>query len=209
MEDQNQAQVKAKKPQSWLMIAGAVLVIVAAVFTLFRITGEDRSQPEVITVSTLEKIINVSELSTFTAVYNGIAEVMNEKKPEEIDYHVSYEAQVDAGIDFEKIAISVDNEAKTITVDIPEISITDIRVDIASLDFIFLNDKANASSVTQEALKACEDDVQREIDEQQRETDEQQPTIYDLAKQNAENVLTALIHPMIEQLDAEYTLVFD
>ena len=32
------------------------------------------SEPEIISKLTLKKIINVSELSTFEAVYNGIAE---------------------------------------------------------------------------------------------------------------------------------------
>lgn len=201
MENQNQPQTKAKKPQLWLIIVAVVLVLVVALFIILQVTGKEEPEPEVITVSTLEKIINVSELSTFTAVYNGIAEVMNEKKTEEIDYYVSYEAKVEAGIDFEEIGISVDNETKVITVNIPEVYITEVNVDIASMDFIFLNEKANASTVTQEAFKACEADVQKES--------EQQTAIYDLAKQNAINVLTALIKPIIEQLDAEYTLVID
>ena len=36
---------------------------------------------EVISVATLKDIINVSELSTFTAVYNGVAEVKNQQTP--------------------------------------------------------------------------------------------------------------------------------
>lgn len=202
MENQTQerTQARAKKLPVWLIIVAAA-VLIAVAFTVYKAVSKESSGPEVITVSTLEKIINVSELSTFTAVYNGIAEVSNPKKPEEIDYYVSYEARVDAGIDFEKILISMDNEAKTVTVDIPEVYITDINVDIASLDFIFINDDANTSTVTQEAFKACEADVQAES--------EQKEAIYDLAKQNAVNVLTALIHPILEQLDTEYALTID
>lgn len=201
MKKTNQSETKVKQPQLWLIIGIAVLVLIIAVYIMFQATNNDEPEAEVITVSTLEKIINVSELSTFTAVYNGIAEVMNVKKTEKVDYYVSYEARVDAGIDFEKILVSVDNENKAITVDIPEVFITDINVDIASLDFIFVNDKANTSTVTQEAFKACEVDVQLES--------EQQTAIFDLAKQNAVNVLTALINPIIEQLDVEYTLVIE
>lgn len=201
MENQKQHKIIAKIPKVWLIVLAVVLVLVVAAVIVLQATGKDEQEPEVITVSTLEKIINVSELSTFTAVYNGIAKVTNEKKTEEIDYYVSYEARVDAGIDFEKIVISVDHENKTIVVDIPTIDITDINVDISSLDFIFINDKANTSTVSQEAFKACEADVQQEA--------KQQSAIYDLAKQNAINVLTALINPIIEQLDAEYTLVID
>ena len=80
----------------------AVLVLAVTVISIGQGFKSKKSEPEVITVSTLERIINISELSTFTAVYNGIAEVKNEKNPEDVDYYVSYEARVDAGIDFEK-----------------------------------------------------------------------------------------------------------
>lgn len=192
---------KANKLKLWPIIVAVALVLIIFILAAFTLAGKDKPEPEIITVSTLEKIINVSELSTFTAVYNGIAQVMNSEKPEKTDYYVSYEARVDAGIDFEKVAISVDNEAKLITVNIPEVYITDINVDITSLDFIFMNDKANTSTVTQGAFKACEADVQAES--------AQNEAIYDLAKQNAINVLTALINPIVEQLDTEYTLAID
>ena len=193
-------RTKGKSNKIILAIVAAFIVVVG-VLALPTIFGRARSEPEVITVSTLEKIINVSELSTFTAVYNGIAQVMNEEKPEETDYYVSYEAKVDAGIDFEKIEISVDSEAKVINIDVPEVYITDVNVNISSLDFIFYNKKANTSTITREAFKVCEDDVQREC--------QQQEAIFDLARQNAKNVLTALTRPIIEQLDSEYTLVIE
>lgn len=197
--EQTKKQIPKKKMQLIILIVAAVLVVGIAVLVITGLSSSQESEPEVITVSTLERIINVSELSTFTAVYNGIAEVMNEKKPEDVDYYVSYEARVDAGIDFEKIGITVDNEAKVIQVTVPEVYITDINVDIASLDFIFINDKANTSTVTQAAFKACEDDVKNES--------EQQDAIFDLAKQNAINILTALVKPIVEQMDAEYELI--
>ena len=170
---------------------GAVLVFALLLVLVFLLRGgKEEERAEVINVSTLEKLIQVSELSTFTAEYNGIAEVPNEKKPDEIDYYVSYEARVNAGIDFEAIEISVNGSEKTIKIDIPEVYITEINVDIASLDYIFFNNKANASSVTQEAFKACEADVRRES--------EQQAAIYTLAEQNAINILTALVDPRVE-----------
>lgn len=207
MEKATETENKANKnsPENKKLLAvvvGVVLVaIVAGILVAPKILSNSKPEPEVITVSTLEKIINVSELSTFTAVYNGIAQVMNEKKPEETDYYVSYEARVNAGIDFEKIEISVDSEAKAINIDVPEVYITEVNVDISSLDFIFYNKKANASTVTQEAFKACEEDVQKESG--------QQAAIFELAQQNAENVLTALTRPIVEQLDSEYTLVIE
>lgn len=182
-----------------IIAAAIVILLCVTVFVYFKIANRPQNNPEIVTVSTLEKIINVSELSTFTAVYNGIAEVKNEKDPEELDYYVSYEANVDAGIDFEKVKISIDNEEKIVTIAIPRVYITDVNVDISSLDFIFYNSKANTSTVSQEAFKACEADVKAEC--------ERQDAIFELAKQNAVNVITALTKPIIEQLDAEYQLV--
>lgn len=191
---------KGKRPILPIIIGIVTLICIMVVVFLVAPTPKD-SQPTVITIPTLEKIINVDELSTFTAVYNGIAVVNNEKKPEKVEYYVSYEARVNAGIDFEKIDIAVDNETKKIVIRIPEVYITDINVDITTLDFIFINDKANASTVTAQAFKACEDDVRAES--------EQQSAIYELAKQNAINILTALTKPIVEQLDEEYELIIE
>ena len=190
--------VKAKV----LVIAAVViLVAIAAVAVLLQTSGREEPQPQVFNKSTLERIINVSELSTFTAVYNGIARVANEKKPEKIDYYVSYEATVNAGIDFQKVEISMDEEQKTITLKVPEAHITNQSVEMSSLDFIFLNQKADKSGVTEAAYKACEEDVRQES--------EQQTAICELAKQNAENVLKALTKPIVDQLGDGYQLVIE
>lgn len=191
------SNLKIGSKQLPLILAGAAAIVLAIV-VLFSVFPKEESTAEIISVSTLQQIIEVSELSTFTAVYNGIAQVPNEKKPEEIDYYVSYEAKVNAGIDFEQVQIEVDHEEKMVYLTIPEIYITGINVDIASLDFIFNNDKANSSTITQTAFKACEEDVQKESQEKN--------AILELAEQNAKNALTALIKPFIEQMDQEYKL---
>ena len=154
--------------------------------------------PEIITEANLKKIINVSDLSTLEAVYNGVAKVMNEKKPEKVDYYVSYDAKVKVGIDFEQVQINVDHDAKLITVILPEIKITDVDVDVSSLDYIFINDKANTETVSGQAYKKCLEDVTNEIGAED--------SIYDLAKENAVNIISALIEPFINQLDEEYQL---
>ena len=179
----------------------AVLILIAALFLLRHGVGREKAPPEVITVSTLEKIINVRDLSTFTAVYNGIASVTREETAEQPDYYVSYEARVKAGIAMADVQIAVDNNEKIVTVTLPEIEITEVNVDIASLDFIFYNLNADRSTITQEAYKACEEDVTAEA--------EAQTAILELAKQNAVNIIRALTSPIIEQLDADYRLIVD
>ena len=185
-----------KKRYLWLIAAVAAAVLFGTVVN--RSTRKGKTEPEIITISTLQEIVNVSELSTYTAVYNGIAKVMDEKNPEEIDYYVSYEAKVYAGIDFEEIKFQVDHDAKLIRVELPKVDITKVDVDIASMDFIFYDNSANASTVSQTAYKACEADVQQESAVQE--------DIYELARQNACNVVTALIDPIVEQMDEEFRL---
>lgn len=187
-----------------IFIAIVIIAVIAITFTVVvpSISNSEKSKKEIVSVASLEKIINVSELSTCTAVYNGIAQVNNSENPEEIDYYVSYEATVKAGIDFDKVAIDIsdatdsDNEKKkTVKITIPEIHITDINVDISSLDFIFLNNNSNQSTVTEEAYKACNEDVKNESENQQ--------AIYDLAKQNSQSVIKALVEPILNQLNEE------
>ena len=177
------------------------IVVLVVVFNVLRTAKNNKKQAESVTVSTLQEIINVSELSTFTAAYNGIAQVMNADDPESVDYYVSYEAKVNAGIDFEDIDVDVDEDTFTVHITVPPVTLTDVNVDISSLDFIFYNEKANTSTVTEEAFKACEDDVEKESQEQE--------AIYELAEQNAKNVLTAFVRPIIDQSETEYSLVVE
>lgn len=178
------------------VIAGAVLVV--GIPTGIGIKNATRKPPEIISVSTLEKVVNVSDLSTSTVVYKGIAKVMNKEKPEKIDYYVAYEARVKAGIDFNNVEITVDQETKAVNVIIPQIKLTDVDVDIASLDFMFENDKANTATVSQEAYAAAEKDVTEESLAKSE--------IIEIAHQNAVKVITGLLKPFIDTVDGEYTL---
>ena len=177
----------------WIIIA----IIVTALIIKTKIFNK-KSEPTIISKATLEKVINVSDLSTFEAIYNGVAAVANEEKPENIDYYVSYEAKVKAGIDFALVEVEVNEVEKIITVTLPEVKITDVDVDIASLDYIFMNNKANTQNVSAQAYKKCIKDVTKESNS----TDE----IYESARQNARNIVEALISPFVEQLDSEYKL---
>jgi len=182
------------------------LVLVLGILAALYFAAPEREPAEtqkeqVITVSSLEKIINVSELSAYTAVYNSTACVMDEKKPEKVDYYVAYEANVKAGIDFERIGIEVDTVRKTVTITMPEVHITEVTVDIGSMDFIFMDRKANSPSLSQSAYKVCKEDARSEAEEQE--------AIFEMAQKNAQNTLTALVEPFLEQVDEEFTLVIE
>lgn len=199
MNGTKERRITRKAKHVLYAIALCLLLGLAGYFFAHQAAQREAEPPEIITVSTLEKILNVKDLSTFTAVYNGIASVKRDESAEQPDYYVSYEAKVKAGIEMDQIEISVDNDGKTVTISLPDVEITEVNVDIASLDFIFYNSKADSSSVTQEAYKACEDDVKTEV--------QTQTAILDLARQNAVNIIRALTSPIIEQLDANYRLI--
>jgi len=179
--------------QSVTKIIIAAIVIAVLALVLLKMLKKEEPVKEVITVSTLEKIVEVSDLSTFRVVYNGVAVA-------EEQYYVSYEATVDAGIDFEKIEITVDEENKVVNVKLPQAEILDTYVDIASLDYIFIDKKANTETVSEQAYKLCKYDVKYESGNQE--------AIIDLAQQNAENVVIALVKPFVDQVDPEYKIVF-
>ncbi|MBP3368490.1 MAG: DUF4230 domain-containing protein [Clostridia bacterium] len=181
-------------------IAAAVIVGAIIIFVVSSSSGRS-NEATVVNVATIEKIINVSELSTYTAVYNGVAEVMNEKKPDKTDYYVAYEASVDAGFDFSKIEITVYKENKLIRIKLPEIYITDVSVAFESMDFMWVNDKANTSTVSEQAYKMCIADVENES--------KKMTALLDLARQNAIKTIEALTKPITEQAGSEYTLVIE
>lgn len=187
--------IKIKKQFIGILYIAAVICIGVIVFLAFR---SDKSQPYIRAISTLKEIVEISDLSTYTAVYNGVATVYNSEETELIDFYVSYEAKVNAGFDFSKITFQYDEKANSITMTIPEITLTDITVDAGSMDYIFVNQKANTSTVSSIALKACEEDVRTESEEQE--------AILALAHENAGNVLQALIVPVIEHALPDCTL---
>lgn len=191
-----------RKLRKWMMILIVVLAAAVAVLVALRV-NEHRKKPEaqVLTVSTLTDMIPVSDLSTVTSTYNGVAEVMNEKNPDKLDYYVAYEAQVQAGVDFAGLQPEVDEASKTVTIRVPDAYFKKANVDMASLDFMFNSKKANTSGVTERAYKACQEDADRECSSSE--------AILELARENAVNAVEALTRPLIEQLYPEYTLVVE
>ena len=128
-------------------------------------------------------------------------ETKNPEMEEQIDYYVTYKAKVQAGIDFEKVEVSKDDEKKQILVKIPKIELGEPMVDIASMDYIFENKKANTETVSEEAYKACIQDARQES--------EKEEAIVTLAKQNAQNIIKALIQPFIENMEDPYELMIE
>ena len=180
-----------------IIIAISIIMVVCILGTTIRNNSVDKTT--VLTKASLEKIIEVSELSTLQAVYNGIAERKNYKNSEKVDYYVSYEAIVKAGFDFSDLEITIEDEIKQVSIIIPEIKLTETIVDITSLDYMFINEKCDTSTISEEAYKLAIKDVCDETDNIE--------AVRAIAHQNAEKFIQALVSPFIEQIDPEYTLI--
>ena len=169
-------------------------MVVYAKTVIFNI---QEGQITTISKASLEKIIEINQLSTVDYTYNAIATVYDDAG-EKIKYYVAYEGLVTAGIDFEKIELAVDDVEKKVTVTLPEIEIHDLTVNMGTMDCIFTDDKYNTEKVSQEAYFASKQDLKNRI-----EKDTELPK---MAKENAIASVKALFSPWIEQLDEAFTV---
>lgn len=197
--------MKLKKKTKRKILLSIFTVLLLLIFILSMIVYHNRPQnnkeSNVITKSTIEKIINTSDVSTFETIYNGVVRVYNEKNTDKIDYYISYESKVQSGFDVKKVKVDMDKEKKIVKVTLPEIKLTDVTVDIGSLDYIFMDDKAETDTVSAEAYKKCTEDAKEKV--------KSQDEVADLAKENAANFIKAVTEPFVEQLGDEYQLVIE
>lgn len=190
-----------RKTQRRIVAVAVVLALVLAVgiWAGLKLATTEEPEADVITVSTLTKIIQTSDLSTYRTNYNGVATALDEKSPDKVDYYVSYQATVEAGIDFRQTDIQVDSASKTVVITLPEVTITHTEVDPATLDYIFVDKKAETPTVSEQALKLCEADVAQET--------ANLDGLLNPARENARNTILALTQPLISQGDPDFTLI--
>ena len=198
-KEELEEKVEGVKNKKVLFISLAALAIAIAIFGLFVLPQLTKKPgPQVVdTVSTLEKIVKSSSLSTYEVVYNGVAVVKNPEKPEKDDYYVSYLATVKAGFDFKEIEISKDDEKHIIVVSLPPIEL-EPKVKIEDLDYIIVNNKVKTETISVDAYKVCKQDVEEEIKDKE--------AIYTYAKKNGESLIKGLLQPFVDQLEDKYTI---
>lgn len=172
-----------------------VVVIVIGGFVLNKSLHSNDSRVTTVTESSLEKVLEISDLSTLDYTYNSIVDVLDEDG-ETVKYHVAYEGVVTAGIDFESVDVSVDEETKMITITVPEAVVQNVDVDMGTLEYIFEEKKYETETVSQEAYKACRADLEKKAMEEGH--------LLATAKENAVDAVNALMTPWIEQLDEAY-----
>ena len=166
-------------------ILGVVVVLVAGV--LFGVGGAvDAATPvEVMTSSQLEKMVNISELSTARVVYNGVAE----KKDEDGNTicHVYYEAEIDVAINLSDIEFEVDEESKIVYPKLPKLEVGEPVVKSSSVEFF----ENNPDISLQEVNSICEKDAYDEVSGTEQ--------IFTTAEENLRQTVEALTGPLVEK----------
>ena len=126
------------------------------------------------------------------------------KHPTKVAYYVSYEAVAKASLNMEDIKVQIDDnvgegQPKKIIVTLPKIQVKEINVDMGSLEYMFIKKSANTADVSEEAYAACIADAGSECRGNE--------VFLQMAKENCENTVRALLVPIIENQDEPYDLV--
>ena len=177
-----------------IIILSLVLILFAGI--LLTITQNNSGQLTTISISSLQKVIEISELSTVDYAYNAIATKYDENN--DAMYYVAYKGTVTAGIDFNKIGIEVIEEEKIIKITIPNVEIHSTKVDMGTMEYIFTKNIYETEDISQEAYKLCKEDLKSRI--------EKENILYDTAKENAISSVEALFKPWIDTIDSSYTV---
>lgn len=192
----------------WFVILAVVVIVVVAGYKLAKQLGWFGLKPKVettiLTSSQLEEVLQIDDLSVCAITYNGVAEVPQKNHPTKVAYYVSYEAEVKASINMEDIDVQIDDnvgegQAKKIIVTLPQLQVKQVNVDMASLDYMFVKKSANTADVSEEAYAACIADAGSECRGNE--------VFLQMAKENCENMVKALLMPIFENQDETYELV--
>lgn len=176
-----------------LFLVLILIVIIAAAISFF---STKQGKLETIATSSLESIVEISELSTVDYTYNAIAK--KQDKNGNVLYHVAYEGTITAGIDFNDIKFEVFESEKRVIITVPQVSIHEISVTTGTMEYIFTDDDYNTETVAQEAYKLCLDDLKSRADKEN--------TLFNTARENAISSVTALFQPWIDSLSDSYTV---
>jgi hypothetical protein len=141
-----------------------IVLLGALLFNMSRI----KSAPNITSNLIMDKLSNISELSTVTLDYRGALRVEDGgiKFLTKKAYVMFYDAQIKAGIDMSKVDINVKN--KKITIQLPSAEILSYSVDPNSIEFFdeafaLFNWESKKDAV--EALKIAEADSREKVNE--------------------------------------------
>ena len=202
MEEEKKYKVKiTEKIKEFFRKRKLVLIIILVILLLisiYEIICRFQERKFAITAqSSLEKIIEISELSTIEYTYNAIATKYKDDVKDEnnIEYYVSYEGVVTVGIDFNEIKIEPNEKEKKITITLPEVEDHDIRVDMGTMEYIYVENTNEKDRISQEAYLLCKNDLKDRISKEEN--------LDKNARENAISAVEALFKPWSDRYEIE------
>lgn len=183
-----------------------LLLIFITLFVIFFTRLNKEGQIKMQVKSTLEKVVEKSDLETVTITYNVIAKKCKDeencdKKSNNISdfqYVVSCKGSIVAGIDFQKIKVEVDEKDKKVIVKVPDATIID-EPNIHSIKF--LNGNELSASELPNARKLCQETV--------KEKSELDQKLIPAAKEQSRVVLEEFYNQWIKAYDSSYHVVIE
>lgn len=187
-------ELKLKVPKKLIVTIGIILcVCVAGIFVYNNFIK--KSKTELITVSSIEEILEIDELSTLKYYYNAIATVPDDKG--NVSYNIAYRGHVVAGIDFTKIKVDIDETNKTIIINIPKAKVTDWVIETGSLDYIFVDKSASKNkTIDTDSYKIAKEDLIKRTSNDE--------SILEIATKNSKEAIDALMDPWLKLANSDY-----
>ena len=178
-----------------------LLLVCIILFIVIFISFNKEGQIKMRVKSTLEKVVEKSDLETVSITYNVIAKKCKDEgicdktsnKVSDFQYVVSCKGSIVAGIDFQKIKINVDAKNKKVIVKIPGATIVD-EPNIHSIKF--LNGNELSASELPNARKLCQETVKEKSEVDQK--------LIPAAKEQSKIVLEEFYNQWIKAYDSSY-----
>lgn len=169
----------------------------------------DEGSVYTISEGSVRELLEINKLSTVEYTYvsivtayvdDTIADDAEKNNIKNIRYWVCYNGTITAGIEFDKLDITVDETNRIINIIVPEAKILSTNVNISDvpLEYIFSKDKYKTETVNSEAYSLACNDLKQKA--------ENDTEILTLARENAISAINALLEPWISQLDNQYTI---
>lgn len=199
-EEEKKENTKEKNRKN---IKGFLIIIIVILVGVILILTNKESQIEIKVKSTLEKVVEKSDLETVNIIYNVIAkkckdETKCDKSSNNIDdfeYVVSCKGTITAGIDFKKVKVDVNKKDKKLIVEMPEATIKG-EPNIGSIKF--LNGDEVPASELPNARKLCQETT--------IEKSEADGKLIPAAKEQARLVLEEFYKQWIKAYDSSYVV---
>lgn len=187
----SQNKQSKKRPR----LIGIIIAVVIAVALIAILPGvfNAGNKGTTITETSLKKAVSINKLSTAEFTYEGIAEKLNDRG--EAVYHIYYKATATSGMDLSSIEFKIDQDRKTVTPILPEVSVYDPVVDESAIEYL----PKNANIDLREVIEICKQDALKEV--------EKAPAFKEASSRNMRSTIEALLVPLLE--NNGYSIVWD